>query len=295
MPVASETATPFMFGHYLFRWWSSRFSQVIQLNDSSMMSQELTDKVVEEVRAVLAVEDTRIGEVFRLLRDGKSEAEIAEIYETQTGGWVYSYRRIISFLESGLVPTAPSVKRHLISSYRSFLNRHNLTLSPEVATEMRVRLAVLETPSREEPGDELTFLVLRKKEELALRQAVTGIYVYTLPHYYNQPLQPSEDDILADRTLMKVGKSDADVIRRFRQQERNTALPEDPLLLRIYTSVEGKGDVERRFHLLLSAADHRRNKSRVAGSEWFLTSLKFLDALAADMGLTQYFVLTEEE
>ena len=38
-------------GHYLFRWWSSRFSQVIQLNDSSMMSQELTDKVAEEVRA----------------------------------------------------------------------------------------------------------------------------------------------------------------------------------------------------------------------------------------------------
>ena len=37
-----------------------------------------------------------------------------------------------------------------------------------------------------------------------------------LPHYYNQPLQPSEDDVLADRTLMKVGKSDADVIR-FRQ------------------------------------------------------------------------------
>jgi hypothetical protein len=151
----------------------------------------------------------------------------------------------------------------------------------------------MSAPSSDPPGDEPTLLILRKKEELALREAVTGIYVYTLPHYYNQPLQPSEDDVLADRTLMKVGKSDSDVIRRFRQQERNTALPEDPLLLRIYTSVEGKGDVERRFHLLLSAADHRRNKSRVAGSEWFLTSLKFLDALATDMALTQYFALEE--
>jgi hypothetical protein len=283
-----------MFDHYLSGWWSSRFIQEIDRNDLSMTSQELSEKVAEEVRSALSVEDTRMGEVFRLLREGKTETEIAEIYGPHKG-WVYSYRRIISLLESGSIPTAPTVKRHLTSTYRSFLNRHNSTLSPEVAKEMRSRLAVLETPSGEEPGDESAFLVIRRKQELVLRDAVAGIYVYTLPHYYRQPMQPSEDEVLADRTLMKVGKSDSDVIRRFTQQERNTALPEDPLLLRIYISVEGKGDVERRFHLLLSAADHRRNKSRVAGTEWFLTSLKFLDALAADMGLTQYFVLTEEE
>ena len=258
------------------------------------MSEELTDKVAEEVRAVLAVEDTRIGEVFRLLRDGKSEVEIAEIYETQTG-WVYQYRGFINSLETGKLPSALTVKRHMISTYRSFISRNFTALSPDVTQELQNRLAIMSAPSSDPPGDEPAVLILRKKEELALREAVTGIYVYTLPHYYNQPLQPSEDDILADRTLMKVGKSDADVIRRFREQQRNTALPEDPLLLRIYTSVEGKGDVERRFHLLLSAADHRRNKSRAAGSEWFLTSLKFLDALAADMALTQYFALTEEE
>lgn len=256
------------------------------------MSQELIEKVAEEVRAVLAVEDTRIGEVFRLLRDGKSEIDIAALYETQTG-WVYSYRRFIMSLETGELPSAPSVKRQMISTYRSFIGRNIAEFSPEVTQELQNRLALMSAPSSDPPGDEPTLLILRKKEELALREAVTGIYVYTLPHYYNQPLQPSEDDVLADRTLMKVGKSDSDVIRRFRQQERNTALPEDPLLLRIYTSVEGKGDVERRFHLLLSAADHRRNKSRVAGSEWFLTSLKFLDALATDMALTQYFALEE--
>ena len=256
------------------------------------MSQELIEKVAEEVKSVLAVEDTRIGEVFRLLRDGKSEIEIASLYETQTG-WVYTYRRFINSLETGELPSAPSVKRQMISTYRSFIGRNIAEFSPEVIQELQNRLAIMSAPSSDPPGDEPAVLILRKKEELALREAVTGIYVYTLPHYYNQPLQPSEDDVLADRTLMKVGKSDSDVIRRFRQQERNTALPEDPLLLRIYTSVEGKGDVERRFHLLLSAADHRRNKSRAAGSEWFLTSLKFLDALAADMALTQYFALEE--
>jgi hypothetical protein len=92
---------------------------------------------------------------------------------------------------------------------------------------------------------------------------------------------------------MKVGKSDSDVIRRFRQQERNTALPEDPRLLRVYTGIEDKGDVEKRIHALLSAADHRRNRSRAAGTEWFLTNLKFLDALAADMQLTTFFKVEE--
>ena len=90
-------------GHYLPGWWSSRFIEEIDLDELSMMSQELIEKVAEEVKAVLAVEDTRIGEVFRLLRDGKSEIDIAALYETQTG-WVYSYRRFITSLET-VIPT----------------------------------------------------------------------------------------------------------------------------------------------------------------------------------------------
>jgi hypothetical protein len=126
------------------------------------------------------------------------------------------------------------------------------------------------------------------------KSGVVGIYVYTLPHYHNNPMQPSDLDPSHDRTLMKVGKSDSDVIRRFREQVRITALPEDPRLLRIYTGVEGKGDVESRFHRLLGAADHRRNRGKAAGSEWFLTSLTFLDALAIDMGLIIHFTLDSD-
>lgn len=94
---------------------------------------------------------------------------------------------------------------------------------------------------------------------------------------------------------MKVGKSDSNVIRRFREQLRTTALPEDPRLLRIYVGVDGKGDVEARFHRLLMAADHRRSRGKTAGSEWFLTSLTFLDAIAQDMDLSVHFALEEHE
>jgi hypothetical protein len=51
-------------------------------------------------------------------------------------------------------------------------------------------------------------------------------------HYLRFPY-----DQLSGRTLMKVGRSDRDVIKRFREQIRTTALPEEPVLLRIYETV----------------------------------------------------------
>jgi hypothetical protein len=55
------------------------------------------------------------------------------------------------------------------------------------------------------------------------------------------------------------------------------------------------GSFESRFHSLLSAADHRRNTAKIAGTEWFLTSLKFLDALAKDFQMKIEFELKPSE
>jgi hypothetical protein len=80
---------------------------------------------------------------------------------------------------------------------------------------------------------------------------------------------------------MKVGKSDSDVIVRFRNQTRTTALPEEPILLRIYrTEAQDGARVENSFHRLLEAADHNRSVARTAGREWFVTSTRFLDEVA---------------
>jgi len=87
---------------------------------------------------------------------------------------------------------------------------------------------------------------------------------------------------------MKVGQSDSDVILRFRNQTRTTALPEEPVLLRIYRTggptVEIRS-IERDFHRLLEAADHYRSIARTAGKEWFVTSTRFLDEVARVMRL----------
>ena len=108
-----------------------------------------------------------------------------------------------------------------------------------------------------------------------------GVYVYALPHYIRHPY-----DQASGRTLLKVGRSDSDIIVRFRSQTRTTALPEEPILLRIYrTSGASAAPAEATFHRLLDAADHSRTIGRSAGREWFLTHTRFLDEIARTLRL----------
>jgi hypothetical protein len=44
-------------------------------------------------------------------------------------------------------------------------------------------------------------------------------------------------------------------------------------------------EVERTFHRLLEAADHDRSQARTGGTEWFLTSVRFLDEIANTLRL----------
>jgi hypothetical protein len=108
-----------------------------------------------------------------------------------------------------------------------------------------------------------------------------GVYVYALPHYIRHPY-----DHATGRTLLKVGRSDRDVIMRFRNQTRTTALPEEPILLRIYrTNGDSAAPAETVFHRLLDAADHSRTIGKSAGREWFLTHTRFLDEIARTLSL----------
>jgi hypothetical protein len=121
----------------------------------------------------------------------------------------------------------------------------------------------------------------KEQTERAEARNEAGIYVYALPHYVRYPYDPD-----SGRTLLKVGRSDSDVITRFRNQTRTTALPEEPILLRIYrTDGSATGPVEAQFHRLLEAADHYRSVARSAGREWFLTTTRFLDEVARALNL----------
>lgn len=119
------------------------------------------------------------------------------------------------------------------------------------------------------------------KTKQAESENVPGVYVYALPHYLRYPY-----DADSGHTLFKVGHSAVDVFSRVEGQKRTTALPEDPVLLRIYeTGDRPSKDEEGSFHAWLEAADHSRTRATRAGREWFLTSTKFLDRIASERGL----------
>ena len=251
------------------------------------------DEAAQEVRDALQSDETRMGDVYRALALGKTPAEIAANLGTQTSNFVNKYQRFARAIETGDLPSAPTMIRECATAMRGFLNRHYAQLSPGTIKVLESRIVALDNIRIDPVAEEHEDLRIRQRTQSAERLAVSGIYVYTLPHYRKHPVEPAMDESLAHRTLMKVGMSDSDVIRRFRHQERNTSLPEDPELLRIYTGTTEMLPVEQRMHRLLRAADHRQNSGRASGTEWFLTSLKFLDAIATDMGLVTFLSIDD--
>lgn len=244
------------------------------------MTEKNVTSVDTEIAAALNRDDTRLGDVWRGKAAGKSADEIAEDLGVQTSNFVWNATRISRAIATGDMPSAPSMIRSALSATKAFLSRHSDMLSDEAQRTLVNRIQRLEAMSENEEAVELEDKQVRESAVATLNLNIPGIYVYTLPHYYRHPVLPADGDTLTARTLMKVGMAENDVIKRFRKQERNTALPEDPWLLRIYTCDGDIYQTEQAIHRLLRAADHRQSAGRSAGTEWFITSLRFLDEVA---------------
>ena len=246
------------------------------------------DAYTEEVENALGEDTTRLGDVWK--RSEQDAATIAGELEVATSGFVFSYRSYIRAIVDGTLPESPTLAGQCASTIRGFLKRHP-GLSPEVRAILQARADECER-RRNDPAKRATEEQEYERQTIvAEKEGIQGIYVYSLPHYLRHPVEVSENDMTSDRTYLKVGMSESDVIRRFRQQRGSTELPEPPILLRIYV---GRCDmdmreVEKTIHGHLNAADHLRNSERGAGREWFLTHLKFLDSAAGILGLNIHF------
>jgi hypothetical protein len=233
-----------------------------------------------EMEALLNEDGTRLGEVYRLLAEGLDPEQIRVRLGLQNYTFVWGYERWIRALRDGDLPTAPTVALGTARKFRSTLK--NPTLSDDARLVLSSNLLVLEQRASDATRREQETEEARQAAATVEAEAVTGVYVYALPHYLRYPYDPD-----SGRTLLKVGRSGRDVIERFRSQTRTTALPEEPLLLRVYpTPTSDKAaEVERQYHRLLEAADHDRSRARTGGTEWFLTSVRFLDEIASALGL----------
>lgn len=230
-----------------------------------------------EVQRLLDEDETVLGRLWGYEKEHLTPQEMSEREGVSTEGWVSNYRTLVRVLLEGEIPLSPSVSLQAARRVRSWLKR--LELSPQLRDALTKQESVL--VSRAEDLDARRSEVDRAVAATTTAESagMPGIYVYTLPHYLRYPYDPE-----SGRTLLKVGHSSVDAHYRATSQGRLTALPEDPILLRIYP-VDASAAAERGFHSWLRDADHIAARTRRGGSEWYLTSTKFLDRIAQSMGL----------
>lgn len=239
----------------------------------------LDPSIRAEIEGALRAYPGRLGDVFRALEEGLTPDQIANRLEVASSNFVWNYRTTIEATLGGAVPSAPTVALQTLRRVRRLLSAE--TWSTDATAHLDQLRRDLERRSDDEEAVEEEVAEAQQKTAAVEAQDVTGVYVYALPHYLRYPYEPS-----TGRTLFKVGQSGSDVIRRFQAQTRTTALPEEPVLLRVYpTDLTSAARTECQFHTLLVAADHSRSVARIAGKEWFLTKPKFLDAIATALGL----------
>lgn len=230
-----------------------------------------------EVEALLEVDQSLLGRVYRYEREGLTPQQMGEEEGFATFSFAYKYVTFIKGLTTGHVPTSPTVSKELAAKVRVWLRR--LELSPQLRAELTAYEGLLTSRADDKAAQAEETEVAVETSKRAEASGTPGIYVYTLPHYLRYPYDPD-----TGRTLLKVGHSSVDAYYRANSQGRLTALPENPILLRIYP-VEASASTERTFHAWLRDADHPGSRADRGGSEWFVTSTKFLDRVARSMNL----------
>lgn len=88
-------------------------------------------EVLDEIDAILARDNTRLGDVFRGKRAGLTNSQIAQGAGASTYGWVTNYNGVIDSMRTGRVPDGASRRKDTLGAVRSFRERHRPSLSVE--------------------------------------------------------------------------------------------------------------------------------------------------------------------
>lgn len=248
-----------------------------EVSTSDDASSDVSYDRAAEVRKILQDDDTLLGRVFRHDQAGLTPTQMAQAEGNEGVGFVYTYRAQIRALVDGDIPTSPTIARQAARRVRKWLK--TLDLSSGLKADLEDLESKLTSRAEDVAAQSKELGSAVTATEKAVATGTPGIYVYTLPHYLRHPI-----DSDTGKTLLKVGHSARDAHYRAGSAGRLTALPEDPILLRMYP-VEESAAREKEFHAWLRDADHHAGRTRRGGSEWFVTSTKFLDRVAKALGL----------
>ncbi len=181
--------------------------------------------------------------------------------------------------------------RQIASRMKSVMRRHDFSANTRVVLDRNIAaLEKIATDTDLIEDEQLKAEAVEQSVEDRLK-GCSGVYVFTYPHYLRHPTHPSaESEKMLDRTLLKVGFTDKDILERVNQETSGTGVPEHRRVLRAYLLTEDNGQtnhkIERQFHDLLDSAGHAGPKRgstehQRGGKEWFYTNVDFLDKVAA--------------
>jgi hypothetical protein len=247
--------------------------------------------VLSEIKTLLRADELLLGAIFRVEEQGVTNAlEIVKLSGASNLGVVYNYQKMIAAILEESLPNSASISRNAARSI-SRLIRNGEAISIQTLNHLNALRAKLIENAEEETA------VMHDQETIEVQSAAlakkastiqNGIYVYSFPTYLH--FGTVEDH---DVYWLKIGSTKNSVWQRIVEQNRQTSMPEDPKLLRIYHK-EGMDidEVEKKFHHTLDRVGHERSAARrtKAGTEWFATTLDAIDALAEliDLDIEKY-------
>jgi hypothetical protein len=242
--------------------------------------------VIAEVRQMLAKDDLLLGAIFREMENGVTNAlQLTELTGAANRGVVYNYQKMVTSILEGTLPNSASVSRNAARSIARLIKDADVVSKPTLDYLNLTRARLIENAEAENAvqHDQKSIEVQSQALAQVASTIQNGIYVYSFPTYLH--FGTVEDQ---DVYWLKIGSTRNSVWQRIVEQNRQTSMPEDPKLLRIYHKPDMKiEEVEKNFHTTLEAVGHERSAARrtKAGTEWFATTLEAIDATAKLMSL----------
>lgn len=232
------------------------------------------------IDAILRADPKHIGNVYRLSQAGRTPQEIADRFGHKNTmnvvGFLYtisalkgerepselnadSRKQLIFVLERYIaLATDPTIRSHFESILLK-AQKSQLAASPVVRS----------APSANLPPAAVA-------QDLAV-DSKPGVYVYSYPQYLSmESVSPN------GTAFYKIGASGR-VANRIERQARQTEVPEDLVLVRVFYD-EKPFELEAKFHSILRAANMHQ-KTTQGGVEWFSCNLATIDAIAAALGI----------
>lgn len=247
-------------------------------------------EVLAEINLALESNTGGLGKVARAMAEGVTSAsDLVTIGAGANAGATWNMARVVRYIQEAVPPKAPSVAASTGRSIGGLL-RDNPNLSAEAVSYLQGLRRLADSVERDEDAraGEESQLQEASEELTQTVEKLGGVYVYTFPTYLMVPAK-----VDPERFWLKIGQTGRVVEKRVMDQLRSTAMPEDPVILRVYTDKEASSEtgsvdyaaLEKKFHQLLVSAGHSKTTSRSGGSEWFATTVEFLDQIALTLDL----------